>query len=55
MGHVQSSASSRVRSWRGTLFRVRDPPKTKGDLAFVQHMLATANKTGMVGVVMSHR
>ena len=30
------------------------PPKTKGDLAFVQHMVATANKTGMVGVVMPH-
>ena len=30
------------------------PPKTKGDLAFVQHMIATANKTGMVGVVMPH-
>ncbi len=30
------------------------PPKTKGDLAFVQHMIATANKAGMVGVVMPH-
>ena len=30
------------------------PPKTKGDLAFVQHMIATASKTGMVGVVMPH-
>jgi type I restriction enzyme M protein len=30
------------------------PPKGKGDLAFVQHMIATANKTGMVGVVMPH-
>lgn len=30
------------------------PPKTKGDLAFVQHMVATANRTGMVGVVMPH-
>jgi type I restriction enzyme M protein len=30
------------------------PPKTKGDLAFVQHMVATTNKTGMVGVVMPH-
>lgn len=30
------------------------PPKTKGDLAFVQHMIATTNKTGMVGVVMPH-
>ena len=30
------------------------PPKTKGDLAFVQHMIATMNDTGMVGVVMPH-
>lgn len=30
------------------------PPKTKGDLAFVQHMVATTHKTGMVGVVMPH-
>ncbi len=30
------------------------PPRTKGDLAFVQHMLATINSTGMVGVVMPH-
>ena len=35
-------------------FRFGIPPKTKGDLAFVQHMIATANKTGMVGVVMPH-
>lgn len=35
-------------------FRFGIPPKTKGDLAFVQHMLATTNKTGMVGVVMPH-
>jgi type I restriction enzyme M protein len=35
-------------------FRFGVPPKTKGDLAFVQHMIATANKTGMVGVVMPH-
>ncbi len=30
------------------------PPRTKGDLAFVQHMVATANDHGMVGVVMPH-
>ena len=35
-------------------FRFGIPPKTKGDLAFVQHMIATANMTGMVGVVMPH-
>lgn len=35
-------------------FRYGTPPKTKGDLAFVQHMLATVNATGRVGVVMPH-
>lgn len=30
------------------------PPQTKGDLAFVQHMVATCNDQGMVGVVMPH-
>lgn len=35
-------------------FRYGLPPKTKGDLAFVQHMIATANSKGMVGVVMPH-
>jgi len=35
-------------------FRFGIPPKTKGDLAFVQHMISTTNVTGMVGVVMPH-
>ncbi|HEY1697784.1 MAG TPA: class I SAM-dependent DNA methyltransferase [Polyangiaceae bacterium] len=35
-------------------FRFGIPPKTKGDLAFVQHMIATTNAKGMVGVVMPH-
>lgn len=35
-------------------FRFGIPPKTKGDLGFVQHMIATTNKNGMVGVVMPH-
>jgi type I restriction enzyme M protein len=35
-------------------FRFGVPPKTKGDLAFVQHMIATTNDRGMVGVVMPH-
>lgn len=35
-------------------FRFGIPPKTKGDLAFVQHMIATTNDKGMVGVVMPH-
>ena len=35
-------------------FKYGLPPKTKGDLAFVQHMLATLNLHGMAGVVMPH-
>ncbi len=35
-------------------FRYGVPPKTKGDLAFVQHMIATTDRNGMVGVVMPH-
>lgn len=30
------------------------PPRTKGDLAFLLHMLAVTNERGMVGVVMPH-
>lgn len=30
------------------------PPKAKGDLAFVQHMVAILNTTGRLGVVMPH-
>ena len=30
------------------------PPKTRGDLAFLQHMLTVTNPKGMVGVVMPH-
>ena len=35
-------------------FRFGVPPKTKGDLAFVQHMVAVLNSTGRLGVVMPH-
>ena len=35
-------------------FRFGVPPKTKGDLAFVQHMVAVLNGTGRLGVVMPH-
>lgn len=35
-------------------FRFGVPPKTKGDLAFVQHMVATLNLNGQLGVVMPH-
>lgn len=30
------------------------PPKDSGDLAFVQHMIASLNEEGMMGVVMPH-
>jgi type I restriction enzyme M protein len=30
------------------------PPKDAGDLAFIQHMIASTNNEGMVGVVMPH-
>lgn len=30
------------------------PPKSHGDLAFVQHMIASLNSEGMLGVVMPH-
>jgi type I restriction enzyme M protein len=35
-------------------FRYGLPAKSYGDLAFVQHMLASANDRGMVGTVMPH-
>ena len=35
-------------------FKYGIPPKTKGDLAFVQHMIATLKTDGMAGVVMPH-
>ena len=35
-------------------FRFGTPPKTKGDLAFVQHMVAVLNASGRLGVVMPH-
>ena len=35
-------------------FRFGVPPRTKGDLAFVQHMVAVLNASGRLGVVMPH-
>lgn len=35
-------------------FRFGIPPKSYGDLGFMQHMIAATNRTGMVGVVMPH-
>jgi type I restriction enzyme M protein len=36
------------RFWRGV------PPKSKGDWAFISHMIETINETGKVGVVVPH-
>jgi type I restriction enzyme M protein len=35
-------------------FRYGIPPKSKGDLAFVQHMVAVLNREGQLAVVMPH-
>jgi type I restriction enzyme M protein len=35
-------------------FRFGIPPRTKGDLAFVQHMVAVLGREGRLGVVMPH-
>jgi type I restriction enzyme M protein len=35
-------------------FRFGIPPKSKGDLAFVQHMVAALNRSGSMAVVMPH-
>ena len=35
-------------------FRFGLPPKTRGDFAFVQHMVAVLNNAGRLGVVMPH-
>jgi type I restriction enzyme M protein len=35
-------------------FRFGIPPKSRGDLAFVQHMVALLNRTGRMAVVMPH-
>ncbi len=35
-------------------FRFGIPPKDAGDLAFVQHMIASLNQEGMMGVVVPH-
>ncbi|MCP3137788.1 N-6 DNA methylase [Pyxidicoccus xibeiensis] len=47
-GHEVAEADAHGR------FRFGIPPKAKGDLAFVQHMVATLNKQGQLGVVMPH-
>ena len=35
-------------------FTYGSPPKSKADYAFIQHMIATTNETGRVGVVVPH-
>jgi type I restriction enzyme M protein len=35
-------------------FRYGIPPKTKGDFAFVEHMISTLNQDGRMGVVVPH-
>ncbi len=35
-------------------FRYGTPPKDAGDLAFVQHMLASLDRQGLMGVIMPH-
>jgi type I restriction enzyme M protein len=47
-GHEAASSDAHGR------FRFGAPPKTKGDFAFVQHMVATLNAHGRMGVIMPH-
>ncbi len=35
-------------------FKYGIPPKSKGDYAFIEHMIATTNQSGMLGVVVPH-
>ena len=44
--HAQSDGHRR--------FKHGVPPKSKGDFAFVQHMIATVNQTGRAGVIVPH-
>ena len=47
-GHAAAASDPYGRFTRGI------PPKTKGDMAFLMHMVETTNDKGMVGVVMPH-
>lgn len=47
-GHEAAASDPYGRFTRGI------PPKTKGDMAFLMHMVETTNDKGMVGVVMPH-
>jgi len=47
-GADEAAADPYNRFWRGV------PPKSKGDWAFISHMIETINETGKVGVVVPH-
>lgn len=47
-GADTAEADKYNRFWRGV------PPKSKGDWAFITHMIETINETGKVGVVVPH-
>lgn len=47
-GVDEASSDPYSRFWRGV------PPKSKGDWAFISHMIETLNETGKAGVVVPH-
>jgi len=47
-GAENASSDKYNRFWRGI------PPKSKGDYAFITHMIETLNETGRLGVVVPH-
>lgn len=47
-GAEEAASDMYNRFWRGV------PPKSKGDWAFISHMIETANETGRVGVIVPH-
>ena len=47
-GAEDAESDAYNRFWRGV------PPKSKGDWAFISHMIETINETGKVGVVVPH-
>lgn len=47
-GADEAAADKYNRFWRGT------PPKSKGDWAFISHMIETLNENGKAGIVVPH-
>jgi type I restriction enzyme M protein len=47
-GADEAASDKHNRFWRGT------PPKSKGDWAFISHMIETLNENGKAGVVVPH-